>query len=71
MSTKQPPRSVFDGFCHRPYDEEFDGWMLEQPEEYEYPSIQMARDILMMFQEIQVLRRENWQLKKRAEKMKW
>lgn len=56
--------SLFDGVCHRPYNPDIDGWLNEQPESEEYPSVQMAQDILLMFDEIKRLRKENWELRK-------
>lgn len=61
---KQSPRQVFDGFCHRPYNEDTNGWIMEQPHKSEYPVVKMAQDVLSMFQEIKVLREENWRLRK-------
>lgn len=61
---KQKPNSVYDGFCHRPFNEEYDGWMLEQPEINEYPAVLIAKDILAMYNEIKALRKEVWHLRK-------
>ena len=69
-STEQfiPPTQVFDGFCYRSYNEDTDGWIEDQPSSKEFPSIDMARDIVAMFEEISRLRREVWRLKKIEEK---
>jgi hypothetical protein len=56
--------TVFDGFCHRPYKEDLDGWMESQLEEIEVPSLQMANDIIALYAEVNRLRRENWYLNK-------
>jgi hypothetical protein len=61
------PSHVFDGFCHRPYNEDTDGWRTELLSESDVPSVQMAKDILMLFGEVNALRKENWQLSKRLE----
>jgi len=66
---KNKPNSVYDGFCHRPYNEETDGWIMEQPKESEYPIVSMARDIISMYNEICELRRENWRLRTWNEQM--
>lgn len=54
---------VFDGFCHRPYDESIDGWRNEIIPESQYPSLAIAQDILAMHQEINELRIANWRLR--------
>lgn len=58
-----PPGAVFDGFMHRPYDESIDGWMREVPDVSEYPSVQAAQDTLALFERVQRLTRENWELR--------
>jgi hypothetical protein len=60
---------VFDGYCHRPYREDFDGWMNEQPDLEDYPEVQAAMGTIAMFQEIQTLKKENWNL--RQENKMW
>lgn len=57
------PAYVFDGFCHRPFKEEMDGWVEEQLTPVEVPSVQVARDILALYNECNALRRELWQAK--------
>lgn len=59
-----------DGFCQtgRPFNPDTDGWMLEQVKPGRYLSVQMAREILDMADEINALRRELW-LAKRGERM--
>lgn len=58
---------VFDGFMHRPYDEDRDGYMKQLPNSSDYPSVQMAYDIVALFEENKALIKENWHLKKRLE----
>jgi len=58
---------VDDGYCQRPFDEERDGWLDEQLPEHVVPSLQIAKDIIALYQEVNELRRENWQLKKQSE----
>ncbi len=53
---------VFDGFMHRPFDDNLDGWrneMLDPPE-----VVEMARQVLDLYNEVNRLRRENWELRK-------
>jgi len=65
VKEEKTPNMVFDGFCHRPYDENSDGWLMEQPNKNEYPEVSMAKGIISMYKEICELRRENWTLRKR------
>lgn len=53
---------LFDGFCHREYDEKIDGWMNEQ--KLETRAVMLAREIIDQHAEINKLRRENWKLRK-------
>lgn len=62
--------SVFDGFCHRPFMEELDGWRNEMPTVAHYPSVVAARDTLAMFEEICALREEVWRLKREVASLK-
>lgn len=57
------PNSVFDGFMHRPYQENLDGWRMEQPEVKDFPAVAHAQDVLAMYDEICELRRDNWRLR--------
>lgn len=56
---------IFDGFCHRNFDEETDGWLNEVPDPRTFPSLQMAGDISKMYQRIVELTRENWELRQK------
>ena len=53
---------IFDGFAHRNFDPQFDGWLNELPEPAQYPSLQMARDIVAMFDELSAAHRKIWDL---------
>lgn len=64
---KKPPTHIFDGFMHRPYDEERDGYMMELFNENELPSVQMAKDILYLFDQCNALIKDNWKLRQRLE----
>ena len=65
--TERHFNTVFDGFCHRSYDEDIDGWMEDQLDESSVPSLQIAKDIISLYSEVNELRRENWNLTKRLE----
>lgn len=56
---------LFDGFAHRPFDPNFDGWMNELPDPEDFPSVRMAEDILRLYERVARLTRENWDLKQR------
>lgn len=58
---------IFDGFMHWPYDEDRDGYLKLMPNQTDYPSVQMAYDVLALFEENKALIEENWHLKKRLE----
>ncbi len=55
---------VFDGFMERPFNEDFHGWMNDMPSVKDYPSVQAARDVISMFEEIKCLRKEIWRLRR-------
>ena len=59
---------IFDGFAHRGFQEEIDGWRNDQPDAMDYQAVNNARDVLAMFEEIQVLRKQVWRLRQ-AERM--
>lgn len=64
------PGYVFDGFCERPFNPETDGWMNEMPDINDYPAVQNAKDVLCLFEELKAARKENWQLRQNAERLK-
>jgi hypothetical protein len=53
---------IFDGFAHRNFNPQFDGWRNELPDPALYPSLQMAQDIVAMFDELSEARRKIWHL---------
>lgn len=55
--------AIFDGYAHRGFREDYDGWMNDQPDVDEYPAVRIAHDTLAMYEEIQVLRRQLWYYK--------
>lgn len=57
--------SVFDGYMHRRFSQSIDGWMNEQPNVADYPSVQNAKDTLALFNELCKARKEIWDLKKK------
>ena len=64
LPAPQPKYSdyVFDGFMHRSFDDNLDGWrneMLDPPE-----VVEMARQVLDLYNGVNRLRRENWELRK-------
>ena len=61
--------STDDGFaqCSRRFDPETDGWMLEQLEHREFPAIRAGRQTAQLVDEVNFLRRENWNLRKQVE----
>lgn len=61
------PFYIDDGFVQRPYREDLDGWMEDQLDEREVPSLQMAKDILALYDEVNELRRENWRLRRQQD----
>lgn len=60
-----PTRHVYDGFIHRPFSEDRDGWVDTLPLESDYPSVTMARDVLALYNELCVARRRIWELEQR------
>ena len=53
---------VFDGFCHRQWNESLDGWRRSQIQPGEFPVLEMAHQIIDMAAEINRLRRQVWEL---------
>lgn len=49
---REPPATVFDGFCHRPYDARVDGWMTRIPSRSQYPALQQAEAINKMYDDV-------------------
>jgi hypothetical protein len=56
--------SIFDGFMHRPFNPDTDGWRNELLVREDVPSVQIARDVIMLFNEVNALRKEVWRLRK-------
>lgn len=52
---------IFDGFCHRPYDEKIDGWRRTQTAGTDHPVVEVARQIIDMAEEIDRLRHRLWE----------
>lgn len=58
---------IFDGFMHRPFDEERDGWRNELVKSSDFKCVNDASEILEMFDMIRALQKENWYLRKQLE----
>ena len=63
---KKKPTYIFDGFCHRPYKEETDGWMMVMKDET--PAVELAHEIIDQHKEINRLRRRIWELEQKHER---
>lgn len=61
---------LFDGFAHRPFNEETDGWLNEMPSGIEFPAIDIVNNITDMFEEIVRLRKANWELRKEVARLR-
>ena len=59
--------SIFDGFAHRNFREDIDGWMNEQPKLSEYPEVKMAYGVIELFEELKAVKRELWHTKRMLE----
>ncbi len=57
-------RHVFDGFCHRDYNEDIDGWMHEISEASDFECVAVADSVLEMFHKLREVQKENWKLKR-------
>jgi len=55
---------LFDGFAHRRFEPSIDGWRNTQIQRGEFNAVEMAQSILSMADEINRLRRENWELRR-------
>ena len=64
------PHYLFDGFCHRSYNEELDGHMKTMPRGVDYPAVQAARDVLDLFDELRAAKRRIWELETENARMK-
>jgi hypothetical protein len=56
--------AIFDGFAHRNFREDIDGWRNELPDASDYPCVQNALGVVELFRELQDARREIWELKR-------
>ena len=56
---------IFDGFAHRNFIPEVDGWRNEMPNEHHYSSVLAAQDTLAMFDELRAAKRRIWELERR------
>ena len=70
LQHRDVPRQVFDGFCHRPFREDTDGWMCSQYKPDDFAAVRQANDVLEMFHELNRLAKENWELKRELKRNK-
>lgn len=56
---------VFDGYVHRQYNEEIDGWRRTIPTRADYPVVDLAKQVLEMFSDLQDAHRRIWELEQR------
>lgn len=61
---------LFDGFAHRPYNEQMDGWRNALPDPADYPAVQHANAVLDMFEELCAARERIWRLEKEVKMYK-
>lgn len=57
--------TIFDGYSHRPFNPDKDGWVNEVSSMEDYLAVGMALTIMDMWSEIRRLTKENFELKKR------
>ena len=71
---KHPINTVTEQFgrmeISRPFDPERDGWMNEQLTEDDMPCIQQAFDVIALFNEVNRLRRQNWEQARELEMLR-
>lgn len=56
--------AIFDGFCHRSFNENIDGWRNAIPHESEFPCVQAAYGVIDLFEALCESRRRIWELEK-------
>jgi hypothetical protein len=61
---------LFDGFAERRFDPKHDGWRNALADPADYSAVTQASNVLEMFDEIQQLRRENWDMKQELERLR-
>ncbi len=55
---------IFDGFCHRPFNKDIDGWRNGMPKVEDYPSVKMAENVIDLFNELAAAKKELWDTKR-------
>ena len=58
---------IFDGFAHRNFIENVDGWRNRMPDPYDYPAVAAANSVLNIFDELCAANRRIWELEKKLE----
>ncbi len=61
---KQHHMPVFDGFCHRDYNEDIDGWQDEISKGDDFFCVQQADSVIEMFHKLRAVQKENWKLRR-------
>jgi hypothetical protein len=62
--------SIFDGFAHRPFNEETDGWRNSLPSPGKYPCVRHAQDVLALFEELAEAKKRIWELEREVARYK-
>lgn len=62
-------RSVFDGYCHRPFNKKYDGWRdyMQHPAEYEI--VRSANEVTHLVKQLNKAVRDLWSLRELVRSM--
>jgi hypothetical protein len=55
---------LFDGFAHRSFNEDIDGWRNALPDANDFPCVRHANDVLDLFDALAASRKRIWELEK-------
>lgn len=55
---------IFDGFAHRPFQDDLDGWRNRLPDPRHYSCVGAARSTLDLFRDLEHARIRIWELEK-------
>lgn len=61
---------IFDGFCHRRFDPDMDGWRNAMSKPHHYPAVVNAYETLKLFEDLQEAQLRIWELEREIERMK-
>lgn len=56
---------IFDGYAHRRYQEELDGWRNKIPKASDYPVMSIVSDINRLFNDLCEAKAKIWELEQR------